>query len=247
MSLNLGILVTGAPPAELGDRFADYGTMIASLLQERDSALRCTSYDIRALQFPPSIDAHDGYLISGSRHAAYDDLPWIHRLAAFVRELDAQRKPLVGICFGHQLIAQALGGRVRQAEQGWGVGVHHARLEAQVPWLASNGDDFALVASHQDQVVELPPRAEKLAGSTFCPIAMYRVDRHIFAMQAHPEFSREYSRALMTLRRTVIDAERIEAGMRSLDEDVDRARVADWILAFFRQAQRQSSDREPAH
>jgi GMP synthase-like glutamine amidotransferase len=247
MSLDLGILVTGAPPAELRDHFADYGTMIASLLRARDSAVRCTAYDIRALQFPPSIDAHDGYLISGSRHAAYDDLPWIHRLTAFIRELDAERKPLVGICFGHQLIAQALGGRVQQAKQGWGIGVHHARLERDVPWIAADGDDYALVASHQDQVVELPPRAEKLAGSSFCPIAMYRVDRHIFAMQGHPEFSREYSQALMTVRRSAIDADRIAAGMRSLGEDVDSARVADWILAFFRQAARQSADRDLAH
>ena len=224
--------MTGAPPPAFSDQFPDYGTMIAALLQARDSSVRCTSYDIRALEFPAAIDAHDGYLISGSRHAAYDDLPWIQRLATFIRELDARQKPLVGICFGHQLIAQALGGRVQKAEQGWGIGVHHAGVGARAPWIDGHTTDYALVSSHQDQVVALPPRAELLAGSSFCPIAMYRIDKHVFALQGHPEFSREYSGALMNVRRSVLDPKLVEAGKHSLSEDVDSARVADWILAF---------------
>lgn len=236
MSLDIAILVTGEPPAELAERHAGYGSMIECLLRAQDSGISCTHYDVRENCFPAAPDAHDAYMITGSRHAAYEDLPWIHRLAALIRELDAARKPLVGICFGHQLIAQALGGRVEKASQGWGVGVHRTNITARAAWMDQAEPQLQLIVSHQDQVVELPGRAELLAGSEFCPVAMYRVESHLFAMQAHPEFSHDYSRELMQVRRPIIGEERIEAGLHSLAQPVDAARVAGWLLAFMRQA-----------
>ena len=107
---------------------------------------------------------------------------------------------------------------------------------APAPWIGEQTGDFSLVVSHQDQVLQLPERAELIAGSKFCPAAMFRIADHVFAMQAHPEFSREYSRELMEVRRDVIGAERIDAGLESLQRDIDSARVARWIVEFLHRA-----------
>jgi len=236
MTHSIGILVVGEPPAELAGRFPGYGTMLEELLRAADGALAFRQYDVRAGERPAAPDTHDGWLITGSRHAAYEDLPWIHWLADFIRELDARKIPLVGICFGHQLIARALGGEVVKAPQGWGVGVHEAGITAPAPWIDDDVRSVRMVVSHQDQVTALPPQAEPLAASAFCPVAMYHIGSHIFAIQAHPEFSREYSRELMEVRRALIGDERIAAGMASLATATDSARVARWIAAFLNHA-----------
>jgi GMP synthase (glutamine-hydrolysing) len=233
---SIGILVAGAPPDELADRYPDYGTMVERLLAAEAPALGFRHYDVRHDEFPATPFAHDAWLITGSRHAAYEELPWIGRLAGFVRELDAAHTPLIGICFGHQLIARALGGEVRKAAQGWGVGVHGADIVARAPWMDGDAGHIDLVVSHQDQVTALPGRAERLAGSAFCPVAMYRVEEHVFALQAHPEFSREYSRELMQVRRAMIGEERIETGLASLARAPDSTTVARWMIAFLEQA-----------
>ena len=236
MTRTIGVLVTGSPPEELAGRYRDYGTMAGELLRAADASLAFRPYDIRAGEFPASPADCDGWLITGSRHAAYEDLPWIQRLAGFIRELDAERRPLVGICFGHQLIARALGGEVVKASQGWGVGVHEAAVLDPAPWMEAEAVRVRMVVSHQDQVSCLPQGARRIAASAFCPIAMYRVGEHIFAMQAHPEFTREYSRDLMEVRRSLIGDERIEPGIASLASEVDSATVARWIASFLGRA-----------
>ncbi len=236
MARSIGILVAGEPPAELAARFSGYGTMSEELLRAEDPSLGFRQYQVRLGEYPSAPTDHDAWLITGSRHAAYDDLPWIHWLADFIRAVDAARIPLVGICFGHQLIARALGGEVQKAPQGWGVGIHEAAIEARAPWMEDADPALHLVVSHQDQVTKLPPGAERLAGSAFCPIAMYRIADHVFAMQAHPEFSREYSRELMEVRRSLIGDDLIGKGMASLSRETDSHAVAHWIVAFLRRA-----------
>lgn len=236
MARSIGILVAGEPPAELAGRFSGYGTMSEELLRQEDPSLAFRQYQVRLGEYPAAPPDHDAWLITGSRHAAYDDLPWIHWLADFIRAIDAAQIPLVGICFGQQLIARALGGEVQKAPQGWGVGVHQALIETRAPWMDDAQAALNLVVSHQDQVTRLPPGAERLAGSAFCPIAMYRIADHVFAMQAHPEFSREYSRELMEVRRSLIGEELIGKGMASLSRETDSRAVAHWIVGFLRRA-----------
>src|SRR5262245_23341815 len=136
MVRSIGILVTGSPPDELADRYRHYGIMVEQLLREAMPGVEFRHYDVRGGEFPASVDAHDGYVITGSRHAAYEELWWIERLVQLIRALDAQKHPLVGICFGHQLIARALGGNVFKAPQGWGVGVHESTVTDPAPWMS---------------------------------------------------------------------------------------------------------------
>lgn len=236
MHIRIGVLVAGEPPEELRGRYAGYDGMTERLLRAEDPELEFVSYEVRQGEFPRAIDDNDAYLITGSRHGAYEELPWIRQLARLICEIEQQHKPLVGICFGHQLIARALGGVVDKAAQGWGVGVHTASLVAPAPWIEEQAGDFSLVVSHQDQVLQLPAQAELIAGSTFCPVAMFRIADHVFAMQAHPEFSRDYSRELMGVRGESIGAGRIDAGLESLERDTDSAKVARWIVEFLHRA-----------
>ena len=234
MTHSIGILVVGEPPAELAGRFPGYGTMLEELLHAADGALTFRQYDVRAGQRPAAPDAHDGWLITGSRHAAYEDLPWIHWLAGFIRELDARKIPLVGICFGHQLIARALGGEVVKAPQGWGVGVHEAGITAPAPWIDDDATGFDILMTHQDQVTVLPDGAEVLASAPYCPVGAYRVDDHLFCVQGHPEFVAPLSAYLAEKRRERIGDDVVDAALASLDRPLDHADVVDWIGRFYR-------------
>ena len=124
--MRIGILKTDSVRAEFQREFGDYPAMFRAMLMASadDIPIEFQDYDVQRGEYPASLDECDAYLITGSRESVYDDKPWIHRLAQFVRELDAAQHPLVGICFGHQLIAHVLGGETRQADVGWAVGVH---------------------------------------------------------------------------------------------------------------------------
>jgi GMP synthase-like glutamine amidotransferase len=232
--MRIGILQTGAVRGELQGEFGDYPTMFRALLTNAagDDPIEFRDYDVQRGEIPATIDECDAYLITGSRESVYDDLPWLPRLEEFVRDLDAERHPLVGICFGHQLIAQALGGETRKASQGWGVGVQRSSVLAPDRWMQPFKPEIKLLASHQDQVVELPARAKRFAGSAFCPNAGFTIGEHIVTFQGHPEFVKGYSRALLEARRATLGDDVYARGVESLDEPVDSSLVARWILNF---------------
>ena len=137
--------------------------------------------------FPDTLDDCDAYLITGSPCSVYDTYTWIGRFDTFIRSAHEQRKPMVGICFGHQLIARALGGRVRLAEEGWLLGLHEIDVAVEKSWMSGTPGTHPLYFINQDQVVDLPHGAERLAGSAACPNAMLALDEHILTLQAHPE------------------------------------------------------------
>ncbi|MFT7091898.1 MAG: GMP synthase-like glutamine amidotransferase, partial [Candidatus Azotimanducaceae bacterium] len=158
---------------------------------------------------------------------------WIHDLEDYVRLLHAARKPLVGVCFGHQLVAQALGGKTEAANGGWGVGIHASQLMLQKDYMRPALDEMRVLVSHKDQVTMLPAGAELLAASEFCPNAMYQLGEHIVCIQGHPEFAKSYSRALMTFREQMIGERAFQQGICSLEETLDSDTLAKWMLAFF--------------
>ena len=213
-------------------RFGDYADMFAIALGGAfDPRPSFEFFDVRRGCYPGRIEDCDGYLITGSRASVYDDEPWILRLKDFVRELHEARTKAVGICFGHQLIAAALGGVVDRAAAGWGVGVHAWEVVDNEPWMRPRLHELRLLASHQDQVEVLPQGARLLAASGFCPNAAFAIENHVFAVQGHPEFTRDYARFLMSRRRETLGGA-YGPGMESLNEPTNEAVVAQWIAGF---------------
>lgn len=230
--MHIGILQADRVDPEHRDRFGDYPAMFAATLRVRmDREATFEYFDVRRGRYPGRIEDCDGYLISGSRASVYDEDPWIARLIGFVGELHSARARTVGICFGHQMIAQALGGAVARASGGWGVGVHTWSVVRRESWMDPVLPEIRLLASHQDQVRTLPSRARLLASSTFCPNAAFAVGNHMLALQGHPEFSKAYARFLMHKRRPLIGAA-FDPGLRSLEQPTDAGVIARWIARF---------------
>lgn len=232
--MKLGILKTDVVRKEWVPQFGEYPDMFMRLLGERDPTLEFTVFDVMLNEYPDAIDAVDAYLITGSKFSVYEDLPWIHRLLDFIRELHGRQKKIVGICFGHQAVAHALGGRAAKADAGWGVGLHRHRFSTRPVWFDGGDDEVAVLVSHQDQVIENAPGTEVLAGSAFCPNAVCRIGDHVLTFQGHPEFVNAYSKAIIDYRWDMIGAVTAQAGLDSLAEKPETARMADWILNFLR-------------
>jgi GMP synthase-like glutamine amidotransferase len=224
--MNVGILETGRPPGDLAARFGDYPAMFGDLL---GPGFKTTTYDVASGRLPERPEAHDAYLITGSPAGVYDALPWIAPLKAFLREAKGKAK-LVGVCFGHQIMAEAFGGRVEKSVKGWGAGLQTYEIVGEAPWMDDAGR-IAVPVSHQDQIVVQPPDSSVLAASAFTPFGMlaYRGQGAI-SMQFHPEFAPDYAKALVAFRRDILPDP--DAALASLDRPDDRARVADWIRRF---------------
>ncbi|WP_281561093.1 GMP synthase [Thalassomonas sp. RHCl1] len=230
--MKLGLLLCDDVMAPLQGEFGGYQQMFTRLLQQVCPDLVLTVYDVRRGEFPQNPDENLGYLTSGSACGVNDDLPWLAELEAFIRLLAQQQKKLVGICFGHQLLAKVLGGKVECSQRGWGIGVSFNDIRADKPWMVPASKAIDLVACHQDQVISLPPGAEVLAASRFCPLYMVQFTEHLLGIQGHPEFPKAYVAALMEKRRDKIPAHRIREGLASLDAGVDDIAVARWIINF---------------
>ena len=232
--MKLGILKTDAVREEWVPRFGEYPDMFMRLLGEQDPQMEFAVFDVMRGEYPDDIDEVDAYLVTGSKFSVYEDLPWIHELLDFLRELHARQKRVVGICFGHQAIAQALGGRTEKASVGWGVGIHRHRFTTRPAWFDDGDAEFPVLVSHQDQVTQNASGAEVLASSDFCPNAVCQIGDHILTFQGHPEFVNDYSREIIEFRREAIGEATYESGLASLDELPVTARMARWILAFLK-------------
>ena len=231
--MKLGILKADDVNPSLAEQFGEYPQQVTHLLHRVDPSIVTTSYDVFRQQYPAELDEQDGYIITGSRFSVYDDEVWIARLEEFVRRLYVARKKLVGICFGHQLIAQALGGETRRAEVGWGIGVHHISLYESVSPLGQKNDGMSWLVSHRDQVVVPAKGGVVLAGSDFCPNAICQIGDNILSMQGHPEFVVGYARGLLRARRDIYGADVYDNAINSLGEPTDELKLARWIVDFF--------------
>lgn len=226
--MNVGILETGRPPGDLAARFGDYPAMFRDLL---GPGFQSATYDVAAGQLPERPEAHEAYLITGSPAGVYDALPWIAPLKAFLRGAKGKAK-LVGVCFGHQIMAEAFGGRVEKSDKGWGVGLQTYDLVPGAAWM-DDAQRIAVPVSHQDQIVVQPPQTTILAASAFTPFGMLAWrDQPAISMQFHPEFAPDYAKALIALRRDMLPDP--DAASASLDRPDDRARVAGWIRRFLK-------------
>lgn len=236
----------------VADRFraidGDYRDMFARWLGVAIPGLRLETFDVCNGHLPAAPDACDAYVCGGSRWSAFDDLAWIEPLRAFVRSLHQSGRPFVGICFGHQLLADALGGHVARAEA-WGVGVSDIAVARREPWMrpAPADDRCRLLYSHQDQVERLPPDAVLLGRSDHCPVAMFQVGQTMLGIQAHPEMRASYADALLAERVERIGAARVARARASLAMPTDERMVGHWVLEFLRQAHAQDEQDDAGH
>jgi len=238
--MHIGILKTDAVRPEWVDEFGEYPDMFERLVLAADPSATFSVWDVEEGVYPSDsdVDTVDGFIITGSKSSAYADKEWIRNLERLVQELHAKRKKMVGICFGHQVIARALGGTVAKSDKGWGVGVNVYNVSE----LPVQGDDeirgggsgfLKLVASHQDQVTVLPPGARTLVSNDHCENAGFVIGEHVLTLQGHPEFSAEYSEAIMAFRHDMIGAERVAQGRASLvTHQHEGPRVARWMVDF---------------
>jgi GMP synthase-like glutamine amidotransferase len=230
--MRIGLLETGEPPEALQPKFGRYGGMFEALLGGEHSY---ATYDVQAGHLPKTADEQDAWIITGSSAGVYEPLPWIEPLSDFLRTARG-RVPLVGVCFGHQIMAQAFGGQVIKSDKGWGVGLHRYDVTTAAPWM-DDTPHIAIPASHQDQVVVLPPGAQVLAGSAFTPFGVVAYGESAISMQVHPEFDPAYAAALIEARRgTRYTDEQADAAIATLHTPNDRTRVAGWIGRFLEQA-----------
>lgn len=220
----IGILQTGLAPENLAQDQGDYPDMFARLLQGHGFTFK--TFRVVDGQFPASVTDCDGWLITGSRHGVYEDHAWIPPLEQFIRDAFAAHVPVVGICFGHQIVAQAMGGKVERFADGWAVGATDYDFD---------GEKLVLNAWHRDQVTQVPPGAKVIASNEFCANAALLYDDRALTVQAHPEFRPEFVDGLMKTRGkgVVPDALMARATAR-LDQPLDDKTMAARIAAFFK-------------
>lgn len=236
--MRLGILQCDSVNPDLRNEYGDYPDMVRALMTEVDPGIEFRVYDLPSGEFPQSTDECDAWITTGSKWSVYDPDDWIADAHELVRALHTDRRLMIGICFGHQLIARALGGSVEKSDRGWGVGVHTTRILEQRDWMQPTARHLSLLVSHQDQVMTLPENAVLLAGHDFCPYDMFQIGEHILTFQGHPEFRPDYARALLNLRREQVGETTWREAIASLDSRIDRTVAATWIRQFLAQAAR---------
>ncbi len=231
----LTIIETGRPPATIEGDWPHYPAMFETLMAPVLPGWAYEAIALSAGETLPDPVHLDAILHTGSPAGVYDDTPWMDPLIDFIRRAAQANTPQIGIRFGHQAIAHALGARVEKSDKGWGIGRHRYDIVGQQPWMASApASSFSLGVSHQDQVLSLPPGAELVAQNEFCPFAALAYPAaNAISFQGHPEYSPEFSCALYNVRRgTKLSHAMVDAAEASFAEPVDNDLLAQWMSAF---------------
>ncbi|MEL6464036.1 MAG: type 1 glutamine amidotransferase [Pseudomonadota bacterium] len=226
--MKIGILQTGHAPNEVLGSMGDYDAMFARLLDGH--GFDFATYNVVDMEFPEGPLASDGWLVTGSKHGAYEKHPFIPPLEDLIRDIHASGRPMIGVCFGHQIIAQALGGKVVKFEGGWSIGRREYTYK---------GETLAVNAWHQDQVVERPSGAKVIGSNAFCENAALVYGDRIWTIQPHPEFGSDMIEALAIHRAPgVVPKDLIEQARAQLDAPTERHKIADEMATFLKQGAR---------
>lgn len=223
--MKIGILQTGLVPEDLVSAFGEYPQVFQDLLAEH--GFDFDSYSVVRGEFPSGPEAADGWLITGSRHGVYEDHAWIPPLEELIRGAVAADRPVVGVCFGHQIIAQALGGHVEKFKGGWAIGPQDYEL---------NGETVTVNAWHQDQVITPPEGAETVGSNAFCQHAALLYPGKAYSVQPHPEFSDAYTQALIDTRGPgLVPQDILDGAAKRLGAPLSQAKLAAQFALFFRE------------
>lgn len=234
--MKIGILTAINPlTSDINWQGSPAAAYISFLQSGGGAAFTYTSYDIVLNQFPDSVAECDAYLITGSPRGVYDDDPWIAQLMQFIRDSYAADKKLIGICFGHQVLAHALGGHTEKSDKGWGLGLRQFAITRHKPWMTAPAEAYSLYFAHQDQVLHLPAAAELLGGNDFCPHAMFVLGDQVLGVQGHPEFTKPMMQDILAGKNDGVSPELLaEAAVSVQTKAPDNAIFAQWIVNFLR-------------
>jgi GMP synthase-like glutamine amidotransferase len=233
--MHIGILVTNTDDSEFAKRWPRDGEKFRALLQPLRPDWTFTAIHVKDGEFPKSVNEFDGYVIGGSPASANGDETWIATLMDFIRKLDVAKIPTVGVCFGHQVIARALGGSVSKNPSGWGFGIAETHFDHFEKWMEPKLETIALYAAHGEQVTVLPKGAVVLGGSDFCPVGSYKIGQHIFTTEYHPEMTSEFVLALTHAFEKYVGHEVAEKARVQLQSPAKGNIFAGWMVNFLGQ------------
>ena len=237
--MKVSVLETGKLPENLENRFGDYPKMFSDLFDELNVSYEIKSFNLINNEFPKNLENTDLWLITGSSFGVYEKIAWIDKLKNLVQKIYNIKTPLVGICFGHQVIADALGGKVEKSHKGWGVGVHKYERKLNPEWSETVGEFFSGYVSHQDQVIVKPEKAYTIYGSDFCPNSILCYDDIekpvAVSIQSHPEFKKDCLEMIIQRRvGQTIPTNIGNKGLESLKEKIDNQKIFKTLLKALR-------------
>ena len=235
--MKIGILLVGRASEDLVDEYGTYAEMLIALINTEELVFEFKTFNILDDEFPKDHLECDGWIVTGSPHGVYEDHSWIPTVSQLINNVYEANLPIFGVCFGHQLIAQALGGHVEKSEKGWGLGLHTYQVNNKPEYMSNLSEEVTLNICHQDQVLRPPQGATVYAKSEFCENAGFYIKDKVLTMQAHPEFLVDFTKALLAARRDVtIPKEFVDpalVGLKNNPDSVQSNEFAKTIRQFF--------------
>jgi GMP synthase-like glutamine amidotransferase len=232
MTRRIAILLTSTDTSDFAKRHPHDGEKFTTLLQPLRPNWTFVTVSVKDDIFPQDVGSYDGYVITGSPASVNGPEPWIARLMSLIREIEAQRIPMFGACFGHQAIAVALGGSVIRSDKGWGLGTAATHFDRKAPWMEPFQEDVVLFAAHQEQVDIPPEGTEVLGGDAFCPVAAFRIGDHVFTTEYHPEMTYNFIDELLDELDGKLDAATLTKARATMGSHAEGPLFAQWIVNF---------------